>query len=138
VFDTECKKGYIYAVVFETKWGMQCRSWFRHCATSQKVAGAIPDYVIGIFHCYNPSGRTMVLGSTKLLAEGDRCLGLTLPFSFVIYLDVGEPQPPGTLWACNGTIRGLLYLPFQIKYTVCLLKILSLLYEYFEILCELC
>ena len=26
------------------------RSWFRHCATSRKVAGSIPDGVIGIFH----------------------------------------------------------------------------------------
>ena len=26
------------------------RSWLGHCATSQKVAGSIPDGVIGIFH----------------------------------------------------------------------------------------
>jgi hypothetical protein len=25
------------------------RSWLRHCATSRKVAGSIPDGVIGIF-----------------------------------------------------------------------------------------
>jgi hypothetical protein len=25
------------------------RSWLRHCATSRKVAGSIPDDVIGIF-----------------------------------------------------------------------------------------
>ena len=25
-------------------------SWLRHCATSQKVMGSIPDGVIGIFH----------------------------------------------------------------------------------------
>ena len=25
-------------------------SWFRHCATSPKVAGSIPDSVIGTFH----------------------------------------------------------------------------------------
>jgi hypothetical protein len=24
--------------------------WLRHCATSRKVAGSIPDGVIGIFH----------------------------------------------------------------------------------------
>jgi hypothetical protein len=32
--------------------GARCwwRSWLRHCATSQKVAGSIPDGVIGIFH----------------------------------------------------------------------------------------
>ena len=26
------------------------RSWLRHCATSRKVTGSIPDGVIGIFH----------------------------------------------------------------------------------------
>ena len=30
----------------DTRW----RSWLRHCATSRKVAGSIPDGVIGIFH----------------------------------------------------------------------------------------
>ena len=30
--------------------GPRWRSWLRHCATSQKVAGSIPDGVIGIFH----------------------------------------------------------------------------------------
>jgi hypothetical protein len=30
--------------------GTQWRSWLRHCATSRKVAGSIPDGVIGIFH----------------------------------------------------------------------------------------
>jgi hypothetical protein len=32
--------------------GARCwwRSWLRHCATSQKVAGSIPDGVSGIFH----------------------------------------------------------------------------------------
>jgi len=32
--------------------GARCwwRSWLRHCATSQKVAGSIPDAVIGIIH----------------------------------------------------------------------------------------
>jgi hypothetical protein len=30
--------------------GMWWRSWLRHCAANQKVAGSIPDGVIGIFH----------------------------------------------------------------------------------------
>jgi len=29
---------------------MQCCSWLRHCTTSQKVAGLIPDGVTGIFY----------------------------------------------------------------------------------------
>jgi len=32
-----------------TRW----RSWSRHCATSRKVAGSIPDGVSGIFHRLN-------------------------------------------------------------------------------------
>jgi hypothetical protein len=43
--------------------------WLRHCATNRKVAGSIPDGVIGIFHWHNPSGRTMALGSTQTLTE---------------------------------------------------------------------
>jgi hypothetical protein len=35
----------------------------------QKVAGSIPDGVIGIFHLLNPSDRTMALGSTQPLTE---------------------------------------------------------------------
>ena len=34
-----------------------------------KVAGSIPDDIIGIFHGHNPSDRTMALGSTQLLTE---------------------------------------------------------------------
>ena len=30
--------------------GTLWRSWLRHCATSRKVAGSIPDGFIGIFH----------------------------------------------------------------------------------------
>ena len=33
------------AVYWDTRW----RSWLRHCATSRKVAGSIPDGVIGFF-----------------------------------------------------------------------------------------
>jgi hypothetical protein len=29
--------------------GTQYRSWLRHCATSRKVTGSIPDEVIGFF-----------------------------------------------------------------------------------------
>ena len=30
--------------------GTRWRSWLRHCATSRKVVGSIPDGVIRIFH----------------------------------------------------------------------------------------
>ena len=88
----------------------------RHCATSRKVAGSIPDGVNGFFHSRNPSGRTMAPGSTQPLTEmstrniswgkGGRCVGLTtLPPSCADCLEIWEPQPPGTLrafQACNG------------------------------------
>jgi hypothetical protein len=41
--------------------------WLRCCATNQKVAGSIPDVVIGICHWHKPSDRTMALGSTQTL-----------------------------------------------------------------------
>jgi hypothetical protein len=45
------------------------RSWLKHYATSQKVAGSIPDEVTGFFNWPNSSSRTMALGSTQPLTE---------------------------------------------------------------------
>jgi hypothetical protein len=42
---------------------------YEHCATSRKVAGSIPDEVIGFFNWSNPSSHTMALGSTQPLTE---------------------------------------------------------------------
>jgi hypothetical protein len=42
------------------KRGTRWRSWLRHCATSRKVAGSIPDGVTETFQWLNPSGRTMI------------------------------------------------------------------------------
>jgi hypothetical protein len=36
---------------------------------ARKVAGSIPDYVSGIFHWHNLSGRTMALGVTQPLIQ---------------------------------------------------------------------
>jgi hypothetical protein len=36
---------------------------------SRKVAGSIPDEVIGFFNAPNPSSRSMVMGSIQPLAE---------------------------------------------------------------------
>jgi hypothetical protein len=41
----------------------------RHYATNRKVAGSIPDGVIGFFNRPNPSSCTMALGSTQPLTE---------------------------------------------------------------------
>jgi hypothetical protein len=84
-----------------------CR-WLRHCA------GSTPDGVIGIFHWHNPSIHTLALGLTRPLTEmnnwniswggkDSRCIRLTtLPPSCAECLEIWEPQPPGTLRACNG------------------------------------
>ena len=50
-------------------WGTAVAQWLRCCATNRKVAGSIPDRVIGIFHWHNPSDRTMALESTQPLTE---------------------------------------------------------------------
>ena len=49
--------------------GTAVAQWLRCCTTNRKVAGSIPDGVIGIFHLHNPSDRTMVLGSTRSPTE---------------------------------------------------------------------
>jgi hypothetical protein len=37
-------------IIYEIWGGTRWHSWLRHCCTSRKVAGLIPDVVIGIFH----------------------------------------------------------------------------------------
>jgi hypothetical protein len=51
------------------KMGTRRRSWLRHCVTSRKFAGLIPDGVTGIFYGHNPAGRTMTLRLTQALTE---------------------------------------------------------------------
>jgi len=63
LYKSTCMYKWIYVCMY-TFWGTLWRSWLRHCATSRKVVGSIPDGVIGIFHWHNPSGRNMVLGLT--------------------------------------------------------------------------
>jgi len=54
---------------YDFHWGTAVAQWLRCCATTRKVAGAITDGIIGIFHWHNPSDRTMALGSTQSLIE---------------------------------------------------------------------
>jgi rRNA maturation protein Nop10 len=93
-----------------TRW----RSWLRHYATNQKVAGSIPDGVSGIFHWHVRSGRTMALGVYSASNrneyqecfvgdKGGRCVGLTtLPRSCADFIENWETQSPGILRACLG------------------------------------
>jgi hypothetical protein len=82
------------------------RSWLRHCATSRKVAGLIPDGVTGIVHWHNSPGCTLALRLTQPLIDGgkdDWCVGLTtLPRPCADCLEIWQPQSSGTLWDCPG------------------------------------
>jgi len=91
--------------------------WLRCCVTNRKVAGSIPDGVIGIFHWHNPFDRTVALGPTKPLTEmSTRSIswGWKRPVRKADNLTtilghchvIWEPKLPGTLWApraCNET-----------------------------------
>jgi hypothetical protein len=91
------------------KWGTWWRIWLKHCSTSRKVAGSIPDGVILIFHLHIPSGCTVFdlwVDSASNRNEyhqnlpGSKdgcCVGLpTLPSSC---LEIWESQPPETVRA---------------------------------------
>jgi hypothetical protein len=56
-------------VYYKLQWGMRYPSWLRHYATSRKVAGSIPDEVIGYLILPNLSSRTVALGSTQPVTE---------------------------------------------------------------------
>ena len=62
------------------------------------------------------STRPLTKMSTRNISLGDGgkggwCIALTtLPPSYADCLEILEPQPPGTLWACNRLVQRLLYL----------------------------
>ena len=93
--------------------------WLRFCATNRKVAGSIPDGVIGIFHLYHPSDRNMDLESTQPGVfpggKSGRCVRLTtLPQSLAIATSSGNLnflEPSGHL----GPVMGLIYIFFYQK-----------------------
>jgi hypothetical protein len=82
--------GYAVAELFEAR------------PTSRKVAGMIPDGVIGIFLLFNTSGPGVDSDSNRneyqeyfLRGKGGRCVGLTnLPSSYADYLEIWKLHPP--------------------------------------------
>jgi len=112
---------------FRSVWGARWPSWLRHCSTSRKVAGSIPDGVIGIFHWHNSSGRTMALGLTQTLTEmstrniswgckGGRCGGLDNLTTFICRLCWN--QGASASWNPQGLSRPLMgLLCFYVLFT---------------------
>ena len=100
--------------------GTAVAQWLRCCTTNRKVAGLIPDGVIGILHWHNPSDRTMALGSTQALTEmSTRSISWGVKAAGAYGLPYHHPVPLscnlGTLtsWKPLGHSRpvmGLLYL----------------------------
>jgi hypothetical protein len=58
-----------YGVTSKVRWGTRQPSCLRHYATSRKVAGSIPNEVIGFFNRRNHCSRIMAQGSTQPLTE---------------------------------------------------------------------
>ena len=96
----------------QIQWGRRRRSWFRHCATSRKVADSIPDKVIEIFlfiSSFRPLYRPGVDSASNrneyqeyfLWGKGGRCVRLTtLPLSCADCLEIWETQYQGTVRTC--------------------------------------
>ena len=108
--------------------GTAVAQWVRCCVTNRKVAGSIPDGVIGILH-WHPSDRTMALGSTQLLTEMStrriswggkcgRCVRLTtLPLPCAVVMKSGNLnflETSGPIQVCNGTDAAAFYLRLSI------------------------
>ena len=87
---TEKVFAFLLAYVYHgsaNQWIYCCLFICLHYSTNRQVAGSIPYGVIGIFQWHNPSGRTMIQGSTQPLTEmstrciswgkGGRCVRLT-------------------------------------------------------------
>jgi len=102
---------FLFYLYKQCKYFVLC--WLRHCATSQKVAGSIPDRVITIFHWQSfrphygpgvdPASNRNEYQEYFLEGKGVRCVRLTtLPPPCVDCLDMWEPQTSGTFRACPG------------------------------------
>jgi hypothetical protein len=90
------------------KRGHAMRSWLRHCATSRKVAGSIPDGLIRIsnWQSFRPHFGSEIDSTYRR----NKYQLTTFPPSCADRLEILESQPSGTPWACNRPAQGLFYL----------------------------
>jgi hypothetical protein len=134
-----------YAILIAFPQGRRWRIWLRHCATSRKVAGSIPDGIIGIFHWHNPSGCTMALGLTQPLTKMSTRNKVKAAGAYgwqpyhlhvAIFLkswSLNLLEPSGPVQACNGsalpfywfitaTVVGRTRLSFTCVRTLCVMS----------------
>jgi hypothetical protein len=80
---------------------MRWRGWLRHCTTSQKVAGSIPDFLRPHYGPWVDSDSNRNEYQEHFLGcKGGRCIELTtLPPSLPIVLNLLEHYGP--VQACN-------------------------------------
>jgi hypothetical protein len=96
---------YLNVIHGDTWW----RSLLRHCATRRKVAGWIPEFVIG--RGVDSTSNRNEYQEYSLGYKSGRCVGLTaLPPSCADCHVIWEPQPPGSLRACPQELLCLLIL----------------------------
>jgi len=86
---------------------MRCRSWVRHCTTSQEAADSVPHGVTGIFHWHNHSSHTKFLIEIRTRntywGKGGLCVQLTnLPPSCADFFEIWKPLTLGNLRAWIG------------------------------------
>ena len=120
----------LYIILGDSRW----RSWLRHCATRRKVAGSIPDGVIGFFLTLffrphyvpgvNSASNRSEYQEYFLRGKGGRCVGLTtLQHSCADCLKI---YGAWTSWNPQGLPRpvmGLLYLYLYLYLYIHVLKI---------------
>jgi len=88
--------------------------WVRHCATSRKAAGSVPEAVIRIFHWYKPfevdsASNRNEYRAYVLVGKGVRWIGLTtLPPSYADCLKLlgasSSWDPQGLSWPAMGLL----------------------------------
>jgi hypothetical protein len=130
----------IYVALIVTAWGTLRRSWLRHCATILKVAGSVPDGVIGIFHWHNPFSRTMALGLTQPLTEMSTRI-ISGPDDLPTFMcRLSWNLGASTSWKLQGLsspIMGMLYLLILTNWHLNLLVNILRLASYDNYLCKL-